>query len=522
MPIPDDPDDTLTQPLWTAAPAAAPLLGVTVLWHPEWTRVGEQFVGLGGAGELELSRYAPVFSRPGAPGLPLGHRGVTREPLTLRRDRAGNVTLVPPPSARMLIELNGAPLAGPRVLAEADIGAGVVLCLGGAVLLCLHWMPALPRAGGVPGMLGVGGCALRVRAQIAQAAATDLPVLLLGETGSGKEVAARAIHAASARRGGPLVAVNMATLQETLAAAELFGASKGAYTGAQQARGGLFGAAAGGTLFLDEIGATPAAVQPMLLRVLESGEYRAVGSAQAQRSSARLVAATDLRLDAEEGAGFSQPLLRRLEGYVLHMPPLRRRREDIGLLVAHFAAARLERHGVAGLPLQAVGAWCLADWPGNVRQLENVVRRALLALDAGEALPPELLPAPRGPGAAPESTPQSTREPVAESAPASAAAPSRTVLEEVSEQAVLEAMRRGGWQIRAAAQALGVSRPSMYKLLARHPQIRPAHAIPRAELEQALLRNGQDLARCAAELQTPGEPLRRHLRAQGLAARGRG
>ncbi|UTY56248.1 sigma 54-interacting transcriptional regulator [Massilia sp. erpn] len=494
-----DPEATLTSSSWSAGADAAPLLGLTVLWHPDWQRVGQQYLAPECDVPLEVHRFAPGFSHAGGPATPLGHRGVARDPLRLQCARDGSITLTPPLS-RMQLEADGVPVMAPLRLRPEQLEAGVVLQLGGAILLCLHWMRLLPQSAPVHGLVGVSAAVLRLRRLIAQAAATTMPVLLLGETGTGKEVAARAIHAASARRDGPLVAVNMAALSEALAVAELFGAGKGAYTGAVQARAGLFAEAGGGTLFLDEIGATPALIQPMLLRVLESAEYRPLGSERTRQATARVIAATDA--DLAQGS-FNQPLLRRLEAFVIHLAPLRQRRADIGVLIVHFAAAYLAQHGAAGLPTGFIGALCRAPWPGNIRQLGHVVQRALIALEAGEALSLD--------GVAP--------------APAAAAAPAvlpagtaaRAVLAEVSDQAVLQALQQNGWQLRAAAQALGVSRPSMYKLLARHPQIRAPQAIAAAEIAAAIARNGADWARSAAQLGTPAEALRRHARGLGLA-----
>ncbi|MES2153367.1 MAG: sigma 54-interacting transcriptional regulator [Pseudomonadota bacterium] len=496
-----DPENTFTFPTPTSAPASAALLGLTVLWHPDWQRAGEQCIGPAAGASIELSRFAGLFGVAGGAPRPLGHRSISRAPLLLQRDGARGLMLVPPAS-NMALELNGSALHGPLALSEEQLDAGAVLCLGGSILLCLHWMRHLPRMGAVPGLLGVSGAVQALRSEIMQAAGTDLPVLLLGETGTGKEVAARAIHAASARAAGPLVTLNMATLQEGLAAADLFGASKGAYTGAVDARPGLFAEAAGGTLFLDEIGNTPAAVQPMLLRVLENGEFRPLGASRAQQSRARLIAATDVALDADArlDTPFNQPLLRRLEGFVIRLPPLRERREDIGLLVAHFAAAHLARPALPPLPPELVHAWCRHDWPGNVRQLGNVVRRALIALLAGAPVDGAgLLPAARPVRQVPS--------------------PARPVLANFSEHDVLQAMEQNGWRIRAAALALGISRPSMYKLLAVHSQVRAVEDIPREEIALALQRHGADLQRSAAQLKTPSEALRRHVRQWGLAPR---
>lgn len=498
---------------------AARLLALTVLWHPDRGRVGEQFVAAPAERDVALNRYAPLFARPGGDGLPLGERCIARDSLRLRRDGDDGLHLSLPAS-RMSVEVDGVPLAGSLSLPRSRIEAGLVLSLGGAVLLCVHWAGGLPRLNASRTLFGVGGAMLRVHELIRQVAATDLPVLLLGETGTGKELAARAIHAASVRRGGPMVAVNMATLNDALAPADLFGAQRGAYTGAQQARAGLFAEAAGGTLFLDEIGDTPATVQPMLLRVLESGEYRALGAAGATRADVRLIAATDRQLGA---GGFNQPLLRRLEAFVIVMPPLRQRREDIGVLIVQ-AMREWARIGAASgecgescapaeLPFGLVAALCRHDWPGNVRQLGNVVRRALIAVGAGQA-PSFVVLVPEAASAG------GAAAPVLE--PASAAGREergrRFKLSELDDRAVLAAMDANAWRISAAATALGVSRPSMYKLLESHPLIRVAAAIPEDELRRALAAHGADIERCAAALQTPSEALRRHLRGLGLSA----
>ncbi|MGK5081548.1 sigma-54-dependent transcriptional regulator [Janthinobacterium sp. HLX7-2] len=498
----NDADDTLTSPLAPATSIAASLLGLTILWHPDATRIGQQHIGPPGVGLIELNRFLPLFRRPGADGRALEHRCIARDPLRIARDDADGVTIATPGS-RMAVEVNGAAAHGMLAFTAEQVARGIVLGLGGSVLVCVHWMRRLPKANELPGMLGVGDAAIAARDQVRQAALRDMPVLLLGETGTGKDVAARAIHAAGARAGRPFVAVNMATLGEALAAADLFGAVKGAYTGAESARSGLFADAADGTLFLDEIGDTPAAVQPMLLRVLESGDYRPLGGRQDLRSRARLISATDQDLGTRV---FSAALLRRMEGFVIRLPALRERREDIGVLVRHFlAGCALEGEAEVLLPVAFVSALCNDDWPGNVRQLAHVVRRAALAVRAGETpLLVQFLRVERGAPALP--------------APAGVAAakPRRTVVSEVGDAAVLAAMDNNGWRIRGAAVELGISRPSLYKLLEAHPWIRRPEAIRDEELRRVLAQHGGELGKCAAALRTPGEALRRHLRASGL------
>jgi transcriptional regulator with AAA-type ATPase domain len=489
-------DYTLTSPLSDLDNAAAPLLAVTIIWHPDRPRIGEQFIGGTGGDVIELNRYAPLFMHPGSEALALGHGGISRQPLRLVRDAGDNVAMTLPASP-MVVEVNGRVVKDAVQFNAAQIAEGQILTLGRAVVLCLHWMNRLPKLNPVPGLVGVGSATIGVREQIRMVAPAGLPVLLLGETGTGKEIAARAIHALSERAAAPLVTVNMAALDESLAAAELFGAAEGGYAGAL-ARDGLFAQADQATLFLDEIGNAPAGVQPMLLRVLEGGDYRPVGAARDRRSSVRLIAATDQQLGA---AAFNQALLRRLEGFVIHMPPLRERREDIGVLIVHL----LEEQGAAvDLPATLVAELAAHDWPGNVRQLSHALKRAALMLREGVAPLFEQLVriAPPQPG--------DTSPPT--SAAGSAEAQTRRRLATLTQHQVLDAMAGNGWNIQAAAQALGVSRPSMYKLLEDHPEIRRAEIIPEEEIARAMAVSKDDLERCAALLKTPAEALRRRWR----------
>ncbi len=536
----NDSDYTLTSPLRDAEVTGGPVLALTVLWHPDPARIGEQYLDGSGDGVIELGRFMPMFSRPGKDRLPLGYGGISRQPLRIARTPDGGVAITPPDS-RMIVELDGEEVGGAQQLGAERVAEGAVLGLGRAVLLCLHWATSLPRNNPVKGLLGVGSAAIMMREQVRAAAQTNMPVLLLGETGSGKEVAARAIHAMGPRAAAPLVAVNMATLNESLAAVELFGAAKGAYTGAQTVRVGLFGEADGATLFLDEIGNTPAVVQPMLLRVLESGDYRPVGAAGDRHSSARLIAATDQDL---YGGAFNHALLRRLESYVIPMTPLRERREDIGVLILHFLA----EGGAAAeeFPFALVSDCACYDWPGNVRQLAQVVRRALLSVRMGEV--PLLtaltrsVAAPQGSAARLAASAAAQGDDFAAEAGAyrggqgragqgvasnggvspagnGAAAPAearrgRRAMPDHEE--VLAAMDGNGWRILSAAQSLGISRPTMYKLLDEHPQIRRPERIAEEELRSALAACDGAVDRCAAQLRTPAEALRRYLGALGL------
>ncbi|PXX45324.1 sigma-54-dependent transcriptional regulator [Undibacterium pigrum] len=503
-----DTDYTLTSPLAKLADNASALLGLTIIWHPDSQRIGEQFMASNPDGKVEINRFLPLFRHPGKDGLPLGYGGISRDPVRISRDGYDNI-LITPPASRMVVEVNGEEINAPVAFSREQLEAGIILGLGRAIIICLHWMRCLPKHNPALGFIGVGSAAIVARDQIRQVAGTELPVLLLGETGTGKEIAARAIHAYSKRASAELVSVNMAALNEALAAADLFGAVKGAYTGAQNARKGLFAEAEGATLFLDEIGNTPGSIQPMLLRVLESGDYRPLGAQQDQKSSARLIAATDQDLYSE---GFNQALLRRLESFIIHLPPLRARREDIGVLLLHLlSTSKLSNEIGNSLPVALVSEFANYDWPGNIRQLSHVLRRALLALQLGEV--PQLASLVKTTHKAPSSVAQASM--VTDSKFPQPASP-RKKLAELSDDDVLRAMENNDWYIQGAAQELGVSRPSMYKLLDNHSQIRRAEQIPVEEIRQSLETSAGDVEACAALLKTPSEALRRYLKVVGV------
>jgi two-component system response regulator HydG len=217
--------------------------------------------------------------------------------------------------------------------------------------------------------------------RIEQVADTDASVLIRGETGTGKEVVARLIHATSARRGGPFVAVNMAAIPESLAESELLGHTEGAFTGADRARSGRLLAAQGGTLFLDEIGDMPLALQAKILRVLQEREVTPVGGNRSVAVDVRVIAATHRNLEQMVRDGlFREDLYYRLDVIPIEVPPLRDRRDDVRLLAEHFRREFNQRDGgnVPAFSLDVMQRLCCYDWPGNVRQLENIVERLVV------------------------------------------------------------------------------------------------------------------------------------------------
>jgi two-component system, NtrC family, nitrogen regulation response regulator GlnG len=407
------------------------------------------------------------------------------------------------------------------------VDRGVVLLLADRVVLLLHRFrsvmdDSLPRYG----LVGLSDSLLDLCRQIARVADLNVPVLLRGESGTGKELVAAALHRASSRRDRPFLALNMGALPASLAAAELFGATRGAYTGAEHARRGYFRRAHGGTLFLDEIGEASQEVQPLLLRALESGEIQPLGSEEPARVDVRIVAATDADLEQAVAAGrFRAPLLHRLGGYAIRLPALRERRDDIGRLFFHFLREelavvgeerRLTDSGPDAQPWPPA-AWiarlAAAPWPGNVRQLRNVARALAIdsrgtGEDAAEAQLPsaiedllreERLSATPGRMAAPPASPT----------------PVRAVFrspQDVSEEELLAALAAHRWQPRAAARQLGISRPSLYFLLDTFPGTRKAMDLSGEEIAAAEERYGGNQREMAAMLQVSEAGIRRRMK----------
>ena len=292
---------------------------------------------------------------------------------------------------------------------------------------------------------------------VASVGPSDAPVLVTGENGTGKGLAARLLHAASGRADKPLVSVNMGGLSENIFESELFGHVKGAFTDAKADRVGRFELADGGTIFLDEIANVPLAQQAKLLRLLETGEFERVGSSRTQKADVRLLSATNADLRGEVAAGrFRQDLLYRLNTVELRLPPLRDRSEDIPALAAHFLqkhVVRYRKEKLRGLDDAAVAALLTHDWPGNVRELDHAMERAVL-LAAGETIRAADL------GLAAGLTPSTPT--------VGGMALEDMSLEEVEKFLIQKAMARHGGKANAAAEALGLSRSAFYRRLQQY------------------------------------------------------
>jgi Nif-specific regulatory protein len=326
------------------------------------------------------------------------------------------------------------------------------------------------RAGAGPrvaGIVGTSPALLRVLEQALRVAPTRATVTLLGETGTGKELVARAIHDASDRAAGPFVVLNCAAIPAALLEAELFGHEKGAFTGATAARRGKFELAHGGTIFLDEIGDLDLPLQAKLLRVLERGEIQPLGSETLRRADVRIVTATHRDLRAMVDAGrFREDLFWRVNVVVLDLPPLRERREDVPLLVRHFLARFAEELGRErpGLEPEAEAALLAYDYPGNVRELENLLRRAVI-FSRGPRIGLEDLPArlAAGAGERRRATPTTNAELKAAKARAG-----RAAADAVERAFLTELLAAAGGNVARAARRAGMNRSWLHQLLVRH------------------------------------------------------
>ncbi len=302
-------------------------------------------------------------------------------------------------------------------------------------------------------MVGKSPAMQEVFQQIAKVAPTSGRVLIMGESGTGKELIARAIHENSLRKNKPFIKVNCAAIPEELIESELFGSEKGAYTGAYQSREGKFSLADGGTLFLDEVGDMSLKVQAKVLRVLQEGEFEKVGGHKTQKVDVRVLAATNKDLEQEVRAGrFREDLYFRLNVVPIVAPPLRRRKEDIPLLVEHFIETFSRENGYRRKHLSpdALEALCNYNWPGNIRELKNIIERLMImcssdVIDIGD-LPPHI---------------QSPTSQIPFHLQSGMTL--KEIKEGVEREYILASLKRNRWNISKTARELDIDRTNLHK-----------------------------------------------------------
>lgn len=505
---------------------------LTILYHPDCRRVGERVLlnELASGKQVALSRSELGFAAPGENRFrALEDPYLSRRPVVLRHDAKTAQIVVESTGTPTALMINGTLVEGERRLPAEDLERGAVFELGQRIVLILNLMSAAPvDSRSTPELIGDSDGINRVRNEIETVAGLDLPVLLRGETGTGKELVARAIHQASKRHDQTFLGLNMGAITPSLAVSELFGAVKGAFTGAVRSQPGYFQRAHHGTLFLDEIGATPSEVQVMLLRVLETGEVQRVGTQETQVIDVRLISATDANLEEAIDSGrFRGPLLHRLAGYEIRIPPLRDRRDDIGRLLFHFLRRELRTIGEEHcldfdspeepqwLAPSIAARLARYDWPGNVRQLQNVARQLVVASRGSETArvsgPVERVLRAVD---APSTTVANASHLDSDVTPAQGSpTPRFRKPSEVSEEELLQALRANRWELKPTAANLRISRGSLYNLIAKSPRLRKTSDVSESEILECYERCSGNLDQMVDQLEISRSGLQMRMKA---------
>jgi len=500
MPIVEDASTQTGASSSTFSPLADAKPALTILWHPDPSRVGAMFWfgDLAPGRSLQISRISPEFSCFTDLARPLSDSFLSRQPFLEIAPVARSLKVTPLPG-QLPIALDGEPLRGPVSLSLTDLAGGPIVTLGRRIALCLHYAQA-PTTTPDLGLMGHSDAIHAVRRSILAVADLAVPVLIRGESGTGKEITASAIVKAGPRSEKPFVSVNMGALPQHLAAAEILGHDKGAFTGSVGARPGYFVQAHGGTLFLDEIGLASPDVQASLLRVLETSEVRPIGGAGSRRVDVRILAATDAQLNACLAQGtFSRPLFHRLSSVQLHLPPLRERRDDFGLLLLHFLKEVMAQTGDLDklrtpkdakrpwLAATDVSALARARWLGNVRELRNCANQLAIANRGAPAahLTPELLA-------------NFALQPEIPSAPSVTTLPATP--QPITHAKLVDALARHDFQPARAARALRISRTTIYEHIRRDPSLGLLTRISDEQLTKELKASDGDLHALAKRL----------------------
>ncbi len=481
-------------------------------WHRNVGRIGQVAV-------LPTSEPSHV-SRMSGPFDPVEDVVLSRAPFLTVVDRGGPVE-IRPRQTKMSIEINGRPFAEALTFSEKEVSAGIIILLTHEIVVCLHRLEFPVERGPTLGLVGDSDAMERVRRQILSVADLDTTVLVRGATGTGKELVALAVRSRSKRATRPFVRISLADVPGQTAASALFGHERGSFTGAAQAHPGLFLQADSGTLFLDEVALAAPEVQNMLLRVLETGEVRALGSNRDRKVDVRVIAATDERLEAAVGEGrFSEPLLYRLSGYEVRLPALRERREDVGALLLHFLRQELAAVGETDqlasrdlnerswLEASDVARIAMSELRGNVRGIRNLAKQLVISSrGARHARVDEVV---RQKLAAAESSPSYAPSSSTPGQPGT-----------VSDAEIVAALVRSDFNFTAAAKQLGIHRGTLYDRFRKNPSIaRDASTLTDTEILETHRRHAGDVAAMAADLRVSRKRLAALLK-QALARRPR-
>jgi two-component system nitrogen regulation response regulator GlnG len=501
------------------------LTGLTIAYHPDTSRVGEvmplmEFLS---GQRCELNRETDGFRKPGeTASRALGTDFISRKSVVFEAPKNGGMQISCEEGVPAKIE--GKELSGKISCIHADLQKGIVIVLGNAIVLLFHFLDkSILQSNALPclGFIGNSTAMNKTRRSILYAADASNPVLIRGETGVGKELAAIAIHEQSARKKKNLITINIAGIPVGLAASELFGQKKGAFPDAKEDKRGAFSLADGSTLFMDEIGDISHDIQMLILRAVEYGEIQVVGGSP-QKVNVRLIAATDSDLEQlmEEGR-FKRPLFERLQETIVTILPLRERREDIGVLFFHFfrtALASNQELDKLDKQLEAENLWFPTElmeklinysWPGNIRELRNfasqiaAVNRGETHFVMSEALWRKLIGSDSTP--APNTILQAPKSEI----------PRRSVVD-ISDAEILNALKQNSFNITNAADTLGVTPQRLHDRINESPDLPKAG---RLTLEQVVacrtLFNG-DIEQMAAHLQVSSKGLKLRMKQLGI------
>lgn len=530
--------------------APEPHWWLTILWHPDVERIGAVCHLRMRREPLIIGRREPEFVTIAGETTDLGDPHVSRTAATLRAVRGPRNTdtwELERPSGSSRLRVEGGECAERLRVARSALCDGLVLVLGDHVMLHVRQAerpPARPESATVAALRGVSPAIAAVRQAAFAAARSGDDVLLVGPTGSGKELVAKALHEAGPSSAGPWIPVNMAAVPADLAAASLFGVRRGAFTGADSSRPGYFQQAQGGTLFLDEIGDAPEALQPLLLRALQEREIQVVGG-RPEAVTVRVIAAMERDPD-DPSFPFRGALRHRLGRQELRIPALIERREDIGLLFAGFCGA-LDRDRAEMWPpetsecprwVRLLELFCAYAWPGNVRELEHAAGQiAAVSRDGCLCVPEALLARLQRPDGKDRrqlllradaedaesiedaaqhgfnSRPIPHPSGVAESPFIDSPTPAR--LADLDEDALYKEWVGAGCEVAELARRLGVSRSSVYRRLETSRRCRLAADVPLGELLTALDSCRGDLEATAERLVVSRRGLEARMRASG-------
>jgi len=488
-------------------------LVLTIVFHPETNRIGEtaRFDKLVGHDSRILGRASPCFSTLAGSSAEkaLDDPYISRAALHVRY-RNGDVILSRS-STSSRARIAGSELTDETRLSYAQLKAGVPIQMGGRVVLLLrraaYIVPSSNSRLSGRAIQGSSSYMYRLREQICLLASTDLDVLIRGETGTGKELVAEAIHAASARAVKKMIAVNMAAIPVALAPAALFGSARGAFTGADKAAAGYFEQAEGGTLFLDEIGDTPSEVQAQLLRALQQREIQCVGG-PVRKVDLRVISATDAPLD-DQACNFKAALRHRLSEAEIVLLPLRLHPEDTGELLWSFIKSNMvsmgRRHVLPGENSDAknIALWAelfhsfiCYSWPGNVRELNNLAQQVALASESQLVIP--------------ESVQACTSEMRASDTVAEDAGP--LLSGDYSDEEFLQSFANAHYEVARVSRQLGISRQAVYRRISDSPQLCLASELSNDKIQQALVKCGGDIAAAGMQLKVSRMGLRERIR----------